>query len=441
MGEVGSWSVGVTSHYSRTPLRLTDNSAQYDVIGRRLVADVSAGATVLDWLDASVFLPVVASQSGDPLTAFGLPNERLSGTVLGDLRVVGRARLMESPSGLGLAVAVPVYLPTGDKESFNTDDSVRLEGRVIADWVGPSDILVCTNVGYQLRPTRSLADYTSDDVLRWSVGARVPFGQRLAGTTSVFGAVPVAGSDAPAAPVEALAGLQLALPSDLSATVAGGVGIGEGVGAPQYRILLALSYAHRAQTQTVVATLAPTPEATPEATPLPTATPVPSAKGTMAGVVRDADSGMPLAAATIRWGNASTKTDRFGRFEVPDIPVGAVTLEVRAEGYRVKTSRAVVAADQTVKLTLELKPDVQSTMGTFGGDVHARNGRALKASLVIAGGGNSRTVETDATGSFNLDLVPGTYTVRVHAPGYRDETKTIVIKAEELSVYSFTLDR
>ena len=81
------------------------------------------------------------------------------------MRVVPKVRFFDPAiaGGFSMGLAAPLYLPTGDTDSFNSDGAVRWEPRLIMDWHHEAGIAVSLNVGYQLRPERFTANHESDD--------------------------------------------------------------------------------------------------------------------------------------------------------------------------------------------------------------------------------------------------------------------------------------
>ncbi|WP_437670900.1 carboxypeptidase regulatory-like domain-containing protein [Sorangium sp. So ce131] len=87
--------------------------------------------------------------------------------------------------------------------------------------------------------------------------------------------------------------------------------------------------------------------------------------GNIVGTVKDAESGDAVAGATIRLTDAAGReqtatTDGSGAFRFPDLPAGAVTLKVEAQGYMNHVNQADVrtSEDTRAALTVNKRPKV-----------------------------------------------------------------------------------
>jgi hypothetical protein len=82
---------------------------------------------------------------------------------------------------------------------------------------------------------------------------------------------------------------------------------------------------------------------------------VPAAVGSLEGTVTDAATGAPVAAATIRIGAYSRRTDRFGRYSIPRLPLGAHLLTAYSEGYQpLQGGRLAISAGDAATANLSM---------------------------------------------------------------------------------------
>jgi predicted CXXCH cytochrome family protein len=91
--------------------------------------------------------------------------------------------------------------------------------------------------------------------------------------------------------------------------------------------------------------------------------------GTIAGVVKDGESGAPIAAVSItaQPGGAAATTAADGSFELTDVAVGSYTLAFAATGYDASTLTAVgVATGLTTNLDVQLFMPVTTSGGLAG---------------------------------------------------------------------------
>lgn len=257
-------SAGVFMHYVDDPLQIIPattrdiDSGGQRLVSRQLKAELLAGLGLFNFAEIGLALPFIPLQSGDDLGSFGLPGQRVDGFALGDLRLIPKVQLLnpDKAAGIGIGLMLPMYLPIGDDESFNSDGKFRIEPRLNVDWRHDAGVAISANVAYQLLRSGTIAqNYTSEDMFRWGLGLELPTGtesMRVVG--SIYGAITVAEARATPGlddlsefntgrPVEADGGLQFYLPAGLVANAGAGAGLTSGVGAPDFRVFASLSYA------------------------------------------------------------------------------------------------------------------------------------------------------------------------------------------------------
>lgn len=445
------WSARLATQYSDGALRVVDpdSGEERRAIGARLATEISGGIGLFGYGDLGLTLPVVAYQAGDDLAAFGAPGTQVEGSALGDARIVLRAKLLAWDPGLGLALAVPVVIPTGDSATFNTDGEVTGGLDLLADYRLTGGSLVALNVGYRLRPQRVVLNYVSDDVVRWGAATELPLGASgLALLGSAYGSIPVTteapqGSDSRRdTPVELLGGVRYRFSDRFETSVAGGAGLGRSVGTPQYRVVATLSILPKPQPAPtgLVVDDVPVPTPTPEPTPQPTPVEPPAVlTATVTGVVRDVESGEPLAGVSLAVGEQVVRTDEYGRFTAT-VPANAVVpVAVRHAGYQDQRLELELAPEATQELTVDLTTAALANEGTISGDVRSRDGVAVAAQLMIQSALDVQMVATDAEGKFRTNLPIGQYTVTVKATGYRDKVRRVDVRPGELTIYNFLL--
>jgi len=243
---------------AQTTLDANGNSAgRSSILGMSHKLELSAGMGLADWVDIGVTIPLVLSQ--DITRADPLPQQSSTGDFnVQDLRVSVRARLLdrEKASGVGLAIALTTYIPTGDPEEFTTDGTVRLEPRIIVDWKHEdSGFTIGLNAGVQIRPERTIHNLVSGDSFRWGLLMEVPLGlEELHLLATLFGSVGFADSLDPAnlddkvsnllnKPIEVAAALRYwVLEEHVVAQVGGGAGLTQGLGAPAWRVFASVDY-------------------------------------------------------------------------------------------------------------------------------------------------------------------------------------------------------
>lgn len=154
---------------------------------------------------------------------------------------------------------------------------------------------------------------------------------------------------------------------------------------------------------------------------------------TLSGGVRDADTGEPIAGATLWfstpldheplyfWYSVEGATDRFGRFRVPHLPDGPILITALAAGYAEETERFVVPGDLDGEFALHRAQRLT-------GSVRWANGTpVVDAVLRLLPGGDAPVpglgrveARTAHDGGFRFsDLRPGVYQLDVRP--FRDD--------------------
>jgi hypothetical protein len=168
--------------------------------------------------------------------------------------------------------------------------------------------------------------------------------------------------------------------------------------------------------------------------------------GTTTGTVRD-PAGDPIGGATVVVaGNefeATTSTlttggegGGIGSYRVSDVPVpGSYTVTVSAPGFLPETIRVgFIAAGEQSGLDVVLRPST----GRVGGTVTAAGGSGIGDASVELSDGTEDGVRTTTTatspaGAYVFtDVAPGTYTLRVTAPGRRPFVALVQVVAGDV---------
>lgn len=165
--------------------------------------------------------------------------------------------------------------------------------------------------------------------------------------------------------------------------------------------------------------------------------PPPPPPGHIAGTVKDASTGNPIVGANVTTNGHFDITDANGQYNITNVPAGTYTVTASATGYQAasQTNVAVVSGQTTsLNFTLTLIP----TTGHVTGIVKdASTGDPIEGANVTADG---HFVLTSASGSYNVELQPGTYTVTVSADGYEESSQTgILVNAGRSTVVNFEL--
>ncbi|MFJ2930133.1 MFS transporter [Streptomyces massasporeus] len=149
----------------------------------------------------------------------------------------------------------------------------------------------------------------------------------------------------------------------------------------------------------------------------------------LAGVVRSADGGTPVAEAVVIVTDvrgevlATGRTDVLGEFTVSDLVPGPVTLAVNSPKHRPLAQVVEVGAAGTTRVELELRPGAQVRGTVRGGGVPLSDARVT---LVDAAGNVVATTRTGRDGAYAFsDLDTGAYTVI--ATGYPPRAASLAV--------------
>ena len=124
----------------------------------------------------------------------------------------------------------------------------------------------------------------------------------------------------------------------------------------------------------------------------------PAPTATLSGVVRDA-AGAVIQGASVRIGTATTTTGADGQFELQNLPVGNVTIDISAPGFDPRSETvSLTAGTNAYDVVLTLTPTA-----TVSGVVTDAMGPVIQGASVRIG---TRTATTGADGRFVIQNLP-----------------------------------
>ncbi|MBO4260389.1 MFS transporter [Streptomyces griseorubiginosus] len=161
----------------------------------------------------------------------------------------------------------------------------------------------------------------------------------------------------------------------------------------------------------------------------------------LAGLVRSADSGAPVADAVVIVTDergevlASGRTDVLGEFTVTDLVPGTVTLAVNSPKHRPLALPVEIGATGTTRVEVELRPGVHVRGTIRGGGAPLSDARVT---LVDAAGNVIATTRTDIDGAYAFsDLDSGAYTLI--ATGYPPRAATVTVSGSDADEHDIEL--
>jgi len=218
-------------------------SPRHEVITDHLTLHATGALAFTDWLSIGLELPVFLVNDGQA-SGF-VPIDPVPGSALGDVRLSARIGIVHRApdrDGLGLALELPVGLPTGHPDAFVSDGWTLSPTLGVDLRVGRAR--VAANLGVRLRDTTTLAFGTEvGHELLMRLAASV---ELLPARLTFFGELQGASHDLSNAnnnSLEALLGgrLELGL-GGLHLTLAGGRGLAHGYGSTAAKVVAQLGF-------------------------------------------------------------------------------------------------------------------------------------------------------------------------------------------------------
>ncbi len=346
----------------------------------------------LGHVDIGIDMPLHLRVAGDGNPGWSTPE--FGDVAPGDLRILPRFRLLDvNKKGFGLAIAVPVTLPTGDESKFvgeatpSVSIQALLEGRI-------GRVRILGNVGGRLAPFTDGARAFTGPAFEFGVGADVAVVGPLSIAGEVFGRIPQAVDQRA---LEWLAGVTVRPADFVSVRVAGGTGMSPGVGTPAFRVVGGVFFAPRI----------PVPGADePEAEPEPEPEPEPTGPVTRKITVNvDADGA---------WFDAEhPHCIRLPADAVLELDGDAAVVNVGAPGYETAVIE-VPAGSEDVALDVALVK-IPEPRARIELDVQDSEG-VVEGARVVVDGGDART--SSATGIVRLAVPPGDHEILITSDGH-----------------------
>jgi outer membrane protein OmpA-like peptidoglycan-associated protein len=214
------------------------------VVSRRLSASLLASIGLWDRVQLGLELPLVLSQTGESLPGFMLAEPTDVG--LGDIRLLPKVHLLDL-AGAHLALMAAVTLPTGTGDAFGNEPGLAVTPELVASRAF-GGLRVSSGLGYLVRKDTQLIDLVVEDELF----VRLGLGYRLSenGGPPLELDASVSGATSAASPfdfhnqnhAELRAGASYRVAGPVLAVLAGGLGVREGFGTPDWRGVLGVRW-------------------------------------------------------------------------------------------------------------------------------------------------------------------------------------------------------
>ena len=244
-------ALGAIADFGYKPLVLynEDHSERASLLQEQLVLHLGGSVVLWNRLRLGASLPIALYQSGDDAVAGTTTFAAPTSTAVGDLRLAADIRLFGQHRGpFSLAAGVAVHVPTGSRDAYTGDGSVRLAPRLLAAGeVGR--FIYAAKLGFTYR---ALTDAYAGSDLGSELGFGVSAGvrtahQRLVLGPELYGATVVTGNEGAFktrnTPVEILLGGHYTLPGGWRLGAGAGPGLTRGYGSPAFRALASIEWA------------------------------------------------------------------------------------------------------------------------------------------------------------------------------------------------------
>ena len=238
-------------------LRVAPNAADVNgddgdgVLDDRVLSNIQVGLGLSRYFSFSIDAPLVLWQDGYQVDKINNPTTTPSPLIsagIGDIRVQPKLVALDTDrSPVGLAVQVPVGIPTGNGGSFLGEESFSVTPMLVTEFADGSvrarkySFRTALTAGYRVRETGRVRDVSIGNELVYGLGMGVHPAEAIEIVGEFHGTI--SGPQPAQQPAEILGGFKFLIGRLVVINVGGGAGILPGIGAPDYRVLTGLTVA------------------------------------------------------------------------------------------------------------------------------------------------------------------------------------------------------
>ena len=249
-------AAGIVGDWAYKPLVLYDKNGNevQDIVADSFVVHLGGSINIDDRFRFGLNLPLALYQTGDDSVSNGVAY-KAPGTAIGDLRLSGDARLFGQYGDVfTTAIGLGVYLPTGSRDQYMGDGTMRVAPRVTV--AGDIDIFVYSaRAAFDIRPLdASFAGRALGSDISFGVagGVRV-LDKKLVVGPELYGSTVITDSDSffgkTTTPLEGLLGGHYTW-TDFRFGAGVGTGFTRGFGSPELRTVLSAEWVPAADVDT-----------------------------------------------------------------------------------------------------------------------------------------------------------------------------------------------
>ncbi|WP_428269633.1 OmpA family protein, partial [Haliangium sp.] len=242
-----SWDLALTFGAINEPLvlyREPSGDRVGSLVANRITLGLVGSVALWDRIQLGLELPVIVSQSEDPIAETTTP--ALGGAGVGDLRIAPKVQLLRADSsGVDLAVLPVVTIPTASGEDYRGEDGVSFAPQVaVGRALGA--LRLAAGLGYRARKDARVLnlEVTDELFLRVAGGYRVIPPLELAVSLDLATAAAAPLDNDNQNHLEALGGASYDI-GPVTAVAGAGLGLNDAFGTPDWRLILAVRTGRR----------------------------------------------------------------------------------------------------------------------------------------------------------------------------------------------------
>ncbi|HSA60515.1 MAG TPA: OmpA family protein [bacterium] len=245
---LGQWgyAAGLLAEFSNDSViaRTSTGARINDVVEKEITLHAGGALGLFNWLNAGVLVEFVPFQEFNSIGT----NIGDNGARMGDIRVDLKGRILDNDKyPVGIALVPFVTLPTGSDSHFTGNGKVTGGGVLVIDTPRIRDkFSAALNVGAQIRSGAALTSGTSvDDQFLVGAGVNYAVHPKVQLIADVSGWTPFDNFwKNNIRNLEGNGAVRWLFARHWAATVGGGTGILDAIGAPDYRVFASIAYRH-----------------------------------------------------------------------------------------------------------------------------------------------------------------------------------------------------